>query len=182
MRPWQWSLLCSERRSSSCKGGSSRGKTEPLNVFFLTNSESKNKTVVWYFKVSKIKGWCRTGDIRVKKPKKIFKCWVKDKTKVPLGEQDDIITVLQSPNHKFGKDEYLVDMTGPETHYWQGTESGLLGAFEFQGACTVGDGSCDTGSKSMGTDFCNFILLGWNTQIFFLCDLLPLKSFYGPNY
>jgi hypothetical protein len=30
---------------------------------------------------SKIKEWCRTGDIRVKKPKKTYECWVKNKTK-----------------------------------------------------------------------------------------------------
>ena len=48
---------------------------------------------------------------------------------------------LQAPVHNFGKDEYVVDMTGHEAQYWQGTESGLLGAFEFQGACTAGDGS-----------------------------------------
>ncbi len=71
---------------------------------------------------------------------------------------------LQAPSHNFGNDEYVVDMTGHETHYWQGTESGLLGVFEFQGSCTVGDGSCDTDSKSMGTGFCNFSRLGWNTQ------------------
>jgi hypothetical protein len=41
---------------------------------------------------------------------------------------------LQAPNHSFGKDEYVVDMTGHEAQYWQGTESGLLGAFEFPGA------------------------------------------------
>jgi hypothetical protein len=28
--------------------------------------------------------------------------------------------VLQSPNHNFGKDEYVVDMTGHEAQYWQG--------------------------------------------------------------
>jgi hypothetical protein len=39
-----------------------------------------------------------------------------------------------------------------------------LGAFEFKGAFTAGDGSCDTGSKSMGTGFCNLGQLGWNTQ------------------
>jgi hypothetical protein len=48
-------------------------------------------------------------------------------------------------NHNFGKDEYVVDMAGHEAQYWQGTESGLLGAFEFQGAC-----SCDTDSRSWG--------------------------------
>ena len=38
------------------------------------------------------------------------------------------------------------------------------GEQEFQGSCTAGDGSCDTDSKSMGTGFCNFSHLGWNTQ------------------
>ena len=90
---------------------------------------------------SKIKGWWRTGDIRVKKPKKTYECWVKNKTKVPPGAQDAIITALQAPNHNFGKDECVVDMMGHEAHYWQGTESGLLGAFKFKGACTAGDGS-----------------------------------------
>jgi len=113
---------------------------------------------------SKIKGWWRTGDIRVKQPKKIYECWVKDKTKAPPGAQDAIITALHAPNHNFGKDEYTVDTLGHEAHYWQGTESGLLGAFEFKGACTAGDGSCDNGSRSMGAGFCNLGQLGWNTQ------------------
>ncbi len=113
---------------------------------------------------SKIKGWWRTRDIRVKKPKKTYECWVKSKTKIPPGAQDAMITALQAPNHNFGKDEYVIDMMGHEAHYWQGTELGLLGAFEFKGACTAGDGSCDTGSKSMGAGFCNLGQLGWNTQ------------------
>ncbi len=113
---------------------------------------------------SKIKGWWRTGDIRVKKPKKTYECWVKDKTKIPPGAQDTIIMALQTPNHNTGKDECVIDMMGHEEHYWQGTESGLLGAFEFKGACTAGDGSCDKGSKSMGAGFCNLGQLGWNTQ------------------
>jgi hypothetical protein len=32
---------------------------------------------------------------------------------------------LQAPNDNFGKDEYMVDMSGHEAQYWQGTESGL---------------------------------------------------------
>jgi hypothetical protein len=75
-----------------------------------------------------------------------------------------MITALQAPNQNFGKDEYAIDMMGHEAHYWQGTESGLLGAFEFKGACTAGDGSYDTDSKSMGAGFCNLGQLGWNTQ------------------
>jgi len=90
---------------------------------------------------SKIKGWWRSGDIRVKKSKKNWECWVKDKKIVPQGAQNPITMALQTPNHNSGKDEYVVDMTGHESQYWQGTESGLLGAFEFQGECTAGDGS-----------------------------------------
>jgi len=101
---------------------------------------------------------------RAKKPKKTYECWVKSKDTVPPGAQEAMITALQAPNHSFGKDEYAINMTGHEAHYWQGTESGLLGAFEFKGACTAGDGSCDTGSKSMGAGFCNLDQLGWNTQ------------------
>jgi hypothetical protein len=101
---------------------------------------------------------------RVKKKKNIFECWVKDKTRVPLGVQNTIITTLQTPNHNFDKDVYVVDMTGHKTHYWLGTESGVLGVFEFQRACTSGDYSCDTGSKSMGTGFCNFNHLNCSTQ------------------
>ena len=48
--------------------------------------------------------------------------------------------------------------------YWQGTESDLIGVFEFKRACTSGDESWDFGSRSMGTGFCNFNRLGWDTQ------------------
>ncbi len=70
----------------------------------------------------------------MKRPKEIFEYWVKDKTQVPLGAQKTIIMTLQAPNHNLVKDEYVVDMTGREAQYWQGTESGLLGAFKLQGA------------------------------------------------
>ncbi len=33
---------------------------------------------------------------------------------VPLGAQNTIIMTLQAPNHNFGKNEYVVDMTGHE--------------------------------------------------------------------
>ncbi len=46
----------------------------------------------------------------------------------------------------------------------QGTESGLLGAFHFEGACTSGDGSCDVRSLSMGAGFCNLNSLEWLTE------------------
>jgi hypothetical protein len=63
--------------------------------------------------------------------------------------------LLLVPNHNFGKDEYVIDIGGHEAQHCQGTESGLLGVFEFQGAFTAEDGSYDTGSRSMGTVFCD---------------------------
>jgi hypothetical protein len=52
-------------------------------------------------------------------------------------------------------DSYTIDLAGLEATYCLGTESGLLGAFHFDGACTAGDGSCDVASLSMATGFCN---------------------------
>jgi hypothetical protein len=76
------------------------------------------------------------------------------------GAQDSITTALLAPNHNFGKDGGVVDLTGHEARYWQRTESGLIGAFEFKGANTAGDGSCDAGSRSTGAGFCNLSLPG----------------------
>ncbi len=58
----------------------------------------------------------------------------------------------------------IVDLEGNEKLYWLGTESGLIGAFGFSGACTAGDGSCDPPTRSMGAGFCNFRSLRWNTN------------------
>ena len=66
-----------------------------------------------------------------------------------------------APQQNFGKDNYTIDLDGPEKTYWLGTESGLLGAFHFDGARTAGDGSCDIASHSMGAGFCNLESLKW---------------------
>ncbi len=62
----------------------------------------------------------------------------------------DIKEELVSPGQNYGKDSYTIDLTGTEVTYGLGTESGLLGAFHFEWACTAGDGSCDVRSLSMG--------------------------------
>ncbi len=69
-----------------------------------------------------------------------------------------------APGQNYGKDSYTIDLTGTETTYWLGTESGLLGAFHFEGACTAGDRSCDVKSLSMGAGFCNLNSLEWLTE------------------
>ena len=51
------------------------------------------------------------------------------------------------------KDTYTVDLESNEKLYWLGTESGLLGSLGFEGACTVGDGSYDPPTSSMGEGF-----------------------------
>ena len=73
----------------------------------------------------------------------------------PRGSQNVIKNKLLTPQHNYGKHRYTIDLVGPEATYCLGTESGLLGAFHFDGACTVGDGSCDVVSLSMVTAFYN---------------------------
>ena len=67
------------------------------------------------------------------------------------------------PQHNVGKGEHTVDLENNEKLYWFGTESGLLGAFGFEGTCTSGDGSCDPPTRSMGVVFCNFSVIQWNS-------------------
>jgi hypothetical protein len=80
---------------------------------------------------------------------------VKSPANVPREAPKAIKDTLLEPQQSYGKDNYTIDLTGPEATYWLGTESGLLGAFHFDGACTAGDGSCEVSSLSMGTVFCN---------------------------
>jgi hypothetical protein len=111
----------------------------------------------------KIKGWWRRGDIKATKCKKTKECWVKFPVNVPSEVAKDIKEALITPGQNYGKDRYTIDLTGSEATYWVGTESGLLGAFHFDGACTAGDGSCDVQSLSMGAGFCYLNPLEWLT-------------------
>ena len=130
-------------------------------VFYqLLNIHKSKREECWGFK---IKGWWRKGDIRTTKPRKSFECWVKTTSDAPIGAQDSLTKALTAPQHNVGKDTYIVDLESDEKLYWLGTESGLLGAFGFEGACTAGDGSCDPSTKSMGAGFCNFNTMKWNT-------------------
>jgi ribonuclease HI len=83
---------------------------------------------------------------------------------VPNEATKDIKEALMTPGQNYGKDSYTIDLMGSEATYWLGTESGLLGAFHFDGACTAGDGSCDVASLSMGAGFCNLNSLEWLTE------------------
>ncbi len=113
---------------------------------------------------NKTKGWCRRGDIKPTKCKKTRECWVKSPANVPSEVVKDIKEVLLTPGRNYGKDSYTIDLTGAEATYLLGTESGLLGAFHFDGACTPGDGSCDVRSLSMVVCFCNLNSLEWLTE------------------
>ncbi len=113
---------------------------------------------------NKIKGWWRRGDIKATKCKKTRECWVKSPSNVPSAAGRDIKEALMTPGKNYGKDSYTIDLTGAETTYWLGTESGLLGAFQFDGTCKDGDGLCDVRSLSMGAGFCNLNSLKWLTE------------------
>jgi hypothetical protein len=80
---------------------------------------------------------------------------VKSPANVPNAAARDIQEALLTPKKNYGKGTYTIDLTGAEATYWLGTESGLLETFQFDGACTVGDGSCDVRSLSMVAEFCN---------------------------
>ncbi len=69
-----------------------------------------------------------------------------------------------APQQNAGKDEYIVDLEDHEKLFCLGTESGLIGAFGFVGACTDGDDSCDPPRRSMGVGFCNFRSMQWNSD------------------
>jgi hypothetical protein len=113
---------------------------------------------------NKIKGWWRRGDIKSTKCKKTRECLVKSPANVPSAAARDIQEALLTPGKNYGKDSYTIDLTGEETTYCLGTESGLVGAFQFDGTCTEGDGSCDVRSLSMGAGFCNLNSLKWLTE------------------
>jgi ribonuclease HI len=113
---------------------------------------------------NKIKGWWRRGDIKATKRNKTRECWVKSPANVPSEAARDIKEALLTPGKNYGKDNYTINLTGAEATYWLGTESGLLGAFQFDGACTAEDGSCDVRSLSMGAGFCNLNSLKWLTE------------------
>ena len=121
-----------------------------------TNSSTSNKTSRTNAGDPRLRDGGEQETFGLRNQKKSTSALIKDKTKVPLEAHEPITDALRAPSQNFGKDEYVVDLAGHESRYWQDTESGLLGAFEFKGACTSGDGSCDIGSRSMGADFCNF--------------------------
>ena len=79
---------------------------------------------------------------------------MKTTSDIPTGAKESLATVLLVSQHNVGKE--MKNYTG-----W--VESGLLGSFGFEGVCTAGDGSCDVPSRSMGTGFCNFKDMKWDT-------------------
>jgi hypothetical protein len=83
---------------------------------------------------------------------------------VPTEAKKTLVETLMVAQQNTGKDECVVDLEGNEKLYRLGTESGLIGAFGFTGACTTGDDSCDPPTRSMGAGFCNFRTMEWNSD------------------
>ena len=80
---------------------------------------------------------------------------MKTTSDTPTGAQELLTEELMAPHHNIGKDAYTVDLESNEKLYWLVTESGPLGSFGLEGACTTGDGSCDPPTRSTGSVFCN---------------------------
>ncbi len=89
---------------------------------------------------------------------------MKSPANVPRETPKAIKDALLAPQQSYDKDNYTIDLAGPEATYWLGTVSGLLGVFHFHGACTPGDGSCEVASLSMGAGFCSLSSLEWLTE------------------
>jgi hypothetical protein len=86
-------------------------------------------------------------------------------------------------------------MTGHEAQYCQGTESGLLGVFEFQGACTLQNqrtlnsskvGREDEGVSSSRPELVALVECSEDHQddvsLLFLTDSEAILQFDPPNY
>ncbi len=52
--------------------------------------------------------------------------------------------------HEHSKDEMSINLRGLERHYWNGTEAGCLGCYDFPGETWAGDGSVHKGTMGAG--------------------------------
>ena len=59
-------------------------------------------------------------------------------------------SVREAWDHEHSKDEMNIDLRGLERHYWNGTEAGLLGCYDFPGESWAGDGSVHKGAMGAG--------------------------------
>ena len=122
-----------------------------------------NQVKCWGFK---IRGWGRKGDIRTTKTRKSrFESRLGENylgcTNRSPGVRVVLTEVILVPQRNVGKYAYTVDLEINEKLYWLVTESGLLGSVDLRGHSRWG--SCDTPTRSMGSVFCNFSGMQWNT-------------------
>jgi hypothetical protein len=114
------------------------------------------------------KGWWNTGELKTSMTptKHKLECW----TPAPLHPYtqstliDTFQQALQSPSKTDNKDEYILDLIGPERDYWNGMEAGSLKTYRFPDTCTVGDGSNHEDTKTMGAGFCTLKELHWSRR------------------
>ncbi len=126
----------SDSRGDECWWGTQDLNTEELQRAGFHQLLSLNKNTRADCWGNKIKAWWWRGDIKTTKCRKTRECWVKSPANVPSETAKDIKEALMSPRQNYGKDSY----------------------------CTVGDGSCDVRSLSMGAGFCNLNSLEWFTE------------------
>ena len=98
------------------------------------------------------RGWWQRGDIETKLNTVNMTAWVHEECDIM---DDDAFFRLQTAwNNPQQKDECSVCLNDLERVYWQGTEVGRMGGYEFQGATFGVDESCK--DCKMGAGCCRF--------------------------
>jgi ribonuclease HI len=78
-----------------------------------------------------------------------MQCWVHRDTIVDEGQVE--MKMREAWEHEHSKDETHIDLRGLERHYWNGTEAGCLGCYDFPGETWSGDGSVHKGAMGAGS-------------------------------
>ena len=85
------------------------------------------------------KGWWQRGDVGAYQNTGNMTCWAhKESAAVDEEMKKNMEAAWEAENDK---DECIVNLEGPELHYWLGSEAGMLGCYWFSGVVFAGDGS-----------------------------------------
>ncbi len=98
--------------------------------------------------VVRARSWWKRGDVSACAAQTRMQCWVHQDTVVDESHVE--MKMREAWDHEHSKDEMNIDLQGLERHYWNGTEAGLLGCYDFPGESWAGDGSVHKGVMGAG--------------------------------
>jgi ribonuclease HI len=99
--------------------------------------------------VVRARSWWKRGDVSACAVQTHMQCWVHRDTIVDEGQVE--MKMREAWEHEHSKDETNIDLRGLERHYWNGTEAGCLGCYDFPGETWAGDGSVHKGAMGAGS-------------------------------